>query len=112
MKYDENIGGSFIVRYAREQGFDEDHHIGSNRQAMDNHLANGGTMIVAVNQGGHYIAVLGKDPVSGNYIVCDPNSNKTSWTYNEIFADHTMVFHIAPRGKTVAQTTGTGTVSI
>ena len=112
MSYDENRGGSFIVRYAKEQGFDQDHHIGSNKTAMDNHLANGGTMIVAINGGGHYIAILGKDPATGNYIVADPNSDKRSWTYNEIFADHTMVFHIAPKGKTVAQTTGTAAVRV
>ena len=112
MKYDENVGGSFIVRIAKERGLDMDYHIGSNQQKMDNHLANGGTMIVAVNGGGHYIAVLGKDPVSGNYIVCDPNSDKRSWSYNEIFSNHTMVFHIAPQGKSVAQTTGGTTYQI
>ena len=112
MNYNDNVGGNFIVKYAKNEGYDQAHRIGSDRTAMDNHLANGGTMIVAVNGGGHYIAVLGKDPTTGNYIVCDPNSDKKSWTYNEIFCNHTMVFHIAPKGKTVAQTTGRATVQV
>ncbi len=113
MKYNENIGGSFISRITKERGLDMDYHIGLSRSAMDNHLSNGGTMIVAINQGGHYIAVLGKDQASGQYIVCDPNnSKKTLWSYNEIATGHTMVFHIAPQGKTIAQTTGRTAVQV
>ncbi len=115
MSYDDNIGGSYVKKTADIYGLDQTHKIGLNKEKMDTFLRNNGKMIVAVNQGGHYIAVLGINDSTNppTYIVCDPNDSKTAqktWTYNDIAAGHTMVFHIAPKGKTVEQCLqGTGT---
>jgi len=103
MNYDDNIGGNYVAKIAARYGLDQTHTIGLGQDSMNTFLRNGGTMIVAVNNGGHYIAVLGVND-DGTYIVCDPNdfntANKT-WNYNDIATGHTMVFHIAPKGKTV-----------
>lgn len=106
MKYDDNIGGRYVGIACSKYGLDYDYHIGLGKNEMNNLLNNGGKMIVAVNNGGHYVAVLGvnnsKNPPT--YIVCDPNNpQKREWTYNELSVGHTMVFHIAPKGKTVTE---------
>ena len=105
MNYDDNIGGSYVAKVANRYGLDQTCDIGLNKEYMDNFLDNNGTMIVAVNSGGHYIAVLGRNS-DGTYDVCDPNDWNTStkrWTYDDISTGHTMVFHIAPKGKTVQE---------
>ena len=110
MKYDDNIGGRFVGKVAKKYGIQQTCKYGLSPERMNKCLRNGGTMIVAVNNGGHYIAVLGindktKPPT---YIVCDPNNAKTSkkyWTYNAISTGHTMTFYIAPKGKTLADVT-------
>ena len=117
MSYDENIGGNFIPRTCKEYNLDYDSKIGLKQEYMDTHLRNGGTMVVAVNEGGHFIAVLGiNDSTSPpTYIVGDPNDKNTAtktWNYRDISAGHTMVFYIAPPGKTVSQTTGRETVRV
>ena len=105
MNYDDNIGGNYVIKTCQHYNLDQTHNIGLDKGKMDTFLSNGGTMIVAVNNGGHYISVLGINN-DGSYIVCDPNNANTAqkrWTYNDISAGHTMVFHIAPPGKTVNQ---------
>ena len=102
MKLNDNVGGTYVYNSCEEYGLDCTSKIGLGKNNMNDFLTNGGKMIVAVNEGGHYIAVLGYDKETGNYTVCDPNNpKKRTWTYNEIAAGHTMVFHIAPKGKTV-----------
>lgn len=108
LDYDDNIGGSYVKKVADHYNLDQTHQIGLNKEKMNNFLRNDGKMIVAVNDGGHYIAVLGINDSTNppTYIVCDPNDSKTAqktWTYDDIAAGHTMVFHIAPKGKTVEQ---------
>ena len=108
LKADDNIGGTYVKKVASQYGLDQTHEIGLNKEKMNTFLRNNGKMIVAVNNGGHYIAVLGINDSTNppTYIVCDPNDSKTAqktWTYNDIAAGHTMVFHIAPKGKTVEQ---------
>lgn len=106
MNYDDNIGGNYVAKIAAQYGLDQTSSVGLDQNKMNTFLKNGGTMIVAVNNGGHYIAVLGVNDSTNppTYIVCDPNdfntANKT-WNYNDIATGHTMVFHIAPKGKTV-----------
>lgn len=110
MKYDDNIGGRFVGKVAKKYGIQQTCKYGLSASRMNKCLRNGGTMIVAVNGGTHYIAVLGindktKPPT---YIVNDPNNAKTSkqyWTYNAISTGHTMTFYIAPKGKTLADVT-------
>ncbi len=104
MKYNDNVGGTYVFNSCRKYGLDCTSKEGLGRNKMNNFLSNGGKMIVAVNNGGHYIAVLGinNDKNPPTYIVCDPNNpKKTEWTYKEIATGHTMVFHIAPKGKNV-----------
>ncbi len=104
MNYNDNIGGTYVSKACNKYGLDYDYHIGLGKNKMNNFLSNGGKMIVAVNNGGHYIAVLGYDKNTGKYTVCDPNNpKKRTWTYNEIATGHTMVFHIAPKGKKVQE---------
>lgn len=110
MNYDDNIGGTYVKKAADAYGLDQTHSIGLDRDIMNNFLRNDGKMIVAVNNGGHYISVLGINDSTNppTYIVCDPNDSNTAtktWTYNDIAAGHTMVFHIAPKGKTVEECT-------
>jgi len=103
MNYDDNIGGNYVTKIAAHYNLDQTHNIGLDQSKMDTFLDNGGTMIVAVNDGGHYIAVLGRNN-DGTYVVCDPNDFNTAqktWNYSDIATGHTMVFHIAPQGKTV-----------
>ena len=105
MDYNDNDGGNYVAKISSRFGLDETHEIGLNKTKMDNFLDNNGTMIVAVADGLHYIAVLGRNS-DGTYIVCDPNdwnTSKKTWTYNDISSHHTMVFHIAPKGKTVEE---------
>ena len=109
LAYDDNVGGNYVIKVANAYGLDQTHEIGSDQQIMNSFLSNGGKMIVAVNGGGHYISVLGINNSTSppTYIVCDPNDANTAtrtWTYNDIFSDHTMVFHIAPPGQTVQET--------
>lgn len=108
MNYDDNIGGTYVAKAANRYGLDAQFHIGLGKEAMNTFLRNNGKMIVAVNNGGHYIAVLGINDSTNppTYIVCDPNdwnTAKKTWTYNDIATGHTMVMHIAPKGKTVQQ---------
>lgn len=104
MNYNDNVGGTYVFKACKKYGLDYDYHIGLGKNNMNEFLSNGGKMIVAVNNGGHYIAVLGYNPETGKYTVCDPNNpKKRTWSYNEIAAGHTMVFHIAPKGKTVQE---------
>lgn len=104
MGYNDNIGGTYVFNSCKRYGLDYEYHIGLGRNNMNTFLSNGGKMIVAVNGGNHYISILGinNDKQPPTYIVCDPNNpNKREWTYNQIAAGHTMVFHIAPKGKKV-----------
>ncbi|MBP5678858.1 MAG: C39 family peptidase [Bacilli bacterium] len=108
MDYNDNIGGNYVKKVADKYNLDQTHSIGLDKDKMNNFLRNNGKMIVAVNNGGHYISVLGINDSTNppTYIVCDPNDSKTAtktWTYNDIAAGHTMVFHIAPPGKTVEE---------
>ena len=101
MKYNDNVGGKYAFDSCKRYDLNCTSSIGLNKN-MKTFVQNGGKMIVAVNYGGHYIAVLGYDEKTNKYIVCDPNNpKKTRWTYNEIAATHTMVIHVAPKGKTV-----------
>jgi len=103
MSYNENCGGQYAYNACKRYGLDYDAHIGLSKN-LKTFIKNGGMMIVAINYGGHYIAILGYDDASGKYIVCDPNNpKKRKWTYNEIAATHTMAIHIAPKGKTVRE---------
>ncbi len=104
MNYEDNRGGVYVGKACSKYDLDCTSKIGLSKTSMNNFLTAGGKMIVAVNYGGHYIAVIGinnkKKPPT--YIVCDPNNpKKREWTYNEIAATHTMVFHIAPKGRKV-----------
>lgn len=106
LNYDDNIGGNYVKKVADQYHLDQSHDIGLDQTKMNNFLRNDGKMIVAVNNGGHYISVLGINDSTNppTYIVCDPNDSNTAtktWTYNDIAQGHTMVFHIAPKGKTV-----------
>lgn len=108
MKYDDNIGGRYVAKAAQAYNLDQRHDIGLSQSTMDTFLRNGGKMIVAVNNGGHYIAVLGINDSTNppTYIVDDPYDDNTAtktWNYKDISIGHTMVFHIAPQGKTVDQ---------
>ena len=108
LNYDDNVGGTYVRKAAEYYGLDQTHTIGLDKTKMNNFLRNDGKMIVAVNGGGHYVAVVGIDDSSNppKYIVNDPNDHDAklkTWTYYQLAADHTMVFHIAPKGKTVDQ---------
>ena len=110
MKYDDNIGGRFVTTAASKYGIQQTSQYGLSPERMNKCLRNGGTMIVAVNNGGHYIAILGIDDSTKppTYIVNDPNNAKTSkmkWSYQAISAGHTMVFYMAPKGKSISQVT-------
>lgn len=106
LNYDDNIGGTYVRKAAEHYGLDQTHTIGLDQTKMNNFLRNNGKMIVAVNNGGHYVAVVGIDDSSNppKYIVNDPNDSDgkmKTWTYNQLATGHTMVFHIAPKGKSV-----------
>ena len=108
MNYDDNVGGVYVKKAANAYGLDQTCAVGLDQDSMNTFLRNDGKMIVAVNYGGHYIAVLGINDSTNppTYIVCDPNDSNTAnknWTYNDIASTHTMVFHIAPEGKTVQE---------
>ena len=98
-------------------GLDQTHTIGLDKTKMNNFLRNDGKMIVAVNGGGHYVAVVGIDDSSNppKYIVNDPNDSDgkmKTWTYSQLSTGHTMVFHIAPKGKTVDECLKAKTVQV
>ena len=117
LNYDDNIGGNYVKKVADKYNLDQTHEIGLDKTKMNNFLRNDGKMIVAVNNGGHYISVLGINDSTNppTYIVCDPNDSNTAtktWTYNDIAAGHTMVFHIAPKGKTVEECLKEKTVQV
>ena len=117
MNYDDNVGGTYVKKVADAYHLDQTHQIGLDKNKMDTFLRNNGKMIVAVNNGGHYISVLGINDSTNppTYIVCDPNDSNTAtktWTYNDIAAGHTMVFHIAPQGKTVEECLTGGGVAV
>ena len=108
MSYNDNIGGSYVAKAASHYNLDQTSSIGLKREESNNLLRNGGKMIVAVNNGGHYIAVIGINDSTNppTYIVDDPFDDNTAtktWRFEDIAAGHTMVFHIAPPGKTVQQ---------
>ncbi len=108
LAYDDNVGGNYVYKVADAYHLDQTCHIGLKREESNNLLRNGGKMIVAVNNGGHYIAVIGINDSTNppTYIVDDPyddNTAKKTWRFEDIAAGHTMVFHIAPPGKTVQQ---------
>ncbi len=110
MAYDDNIGGRFVGKAAKKYGIQQTCKYGLSQARMNKCLRNGGKMIVAVNNGGHYIAILGIDDSTNppTYIVNDPNNAKTSkmrWTYKAISAGHTMVFYMAPKGKSISEVT-------
>lgn len=103
MSYNENKGGQYAYNACKRYGLDCDAYIGLNKN-VKTFIQNGGMMIVAINHGGHYIAILGYNEETDRYIVCDPNNpKKREWTYNEIAATHSMAIHIAPKGKTVRE---------
>ena len=105
---DDNIGGNYVKKVADAYHLDQTHKIALNQDKLNTFLRNDGKVIVAVNNGGHYISVLGINDSTNppTYIVCDPNDKNTAtktWNYNDISNGHTMVFHIAPQGKTVEE---------
>ena len=117
LNYDDNVGGTYVKKAAQKYGLDETHEIGLDKTKMNNFLRNNGTMIVAVNNGGHYVAVVGIDDSSNppKYIVNDPNDSDgklKTWTYDQLSSGHTMVFHIAPKGKTVQECIKAQTVQV
>lgn len=110
MKHDDNIGGNFVGKVANKYGVQQTCEYKLTPERMNKCLRNGGTMLVAVKDGGHYIAVLGINDKTNppTYIVNDPNNAKTSsqyWTYDAISLGHTMTFYLAPKGKTLADVT-------
>ena len=80
MAYDDNIGGRFVGKVAKRYGIQQTCKYGLSQARMNKCLRNGGKMIVAVNNGGHYIAILGINDKTNppTYIVNDPNNAKTS----------------------------------
>ena len=117
LKYDDNVGGTYVIKAAQHYGLDESHKIGLDKDKMNNFLRNNGKMIVAVNGGGHYVAVVGINDSTNppTYIVNDPNDRDgkmKTWTYNQLSTGHTMVFHIAPKGKTVDECIKPATVQV
>ncbi len=117
LNYDDNVGGVYVQKAASVYNLDQTHNIGLDKETMNTFLRNNGKMIVAVNNGGHYISVLGINDNTNppTYIVCDPNDSNTAnktWTYDDISNGHTMVFHIAPQGKTVKECLKPQTTSI
>ena len=110
MKHADNIGGRFVGKAAKKFGIQQTCKYGLSPERMNKCLRNGGTMIVAVKEGGHYIAVVGINDKTNppTYIVNDPNDAKASkkyWTYKAISQGHTMTFYLAPKGKTLADVT-------
>lgn len=108
LNYDDNIGGNYVGKVASQYGLDQTSKLHLTKDNMNNCLRNGGKMIVAVNGGGHYIAVVGINDNTNppTYIVNDPydsDGKMKSWTYDQVSAGHTMTFYIAPPGKTVQQ---------
>ena len=117
LNYDDNVGGNYVKKAADHYGLDQTHQIGLDKEKMNNFLRNNGKMIVAVNNGGHYVAVVGIDDSSNppKYIVNDPNDSDgkmKTWTYSQLSTGHTMVFHIAPKGKTVEECIKPQTVQV
>ena len=117
LNYDDNVGGNYVKKVADHYGLDQTHNIGLDKDKMNNFLRNDGKMIVAVNGGGHYVAVVGIDDSSNppKYIVNDPNDSDgkmKTWTYSQLSTGHTMVFHIAPKGKTVDECLKAKTVQV
>ncbi len=115
--YNDNIGGNYVGKVANAYNLDQSCHIGLGRDSMNTFLSNGGKMIVAVNGGGHYIAILGINNSTNppTYIVDDPYDDNTAnkvWRYEDISQGHTMVFHIAPPGKSVQQCLQPTTVQV
>ena len=107
MDYDENIGMNFVPPACKKYGLDYSGSPHLSHENVDTFLQNNGKIMVAVNGGGHYIALLGvnKSTDPPTYIVCDPikkDSATRVWKWND-FAAHTQTMFIAPPGKTVAQ---------
>ena len=117
MSYDANIGGSFVGPVCQQYGLDQDCHIGLGQDNVNTFLRNNGKLLVAVREGGHYIAVLGINDSTQppTYIVNDPiddNTANKTWTFQNITAGHTMAFYIAPQGSTVDECLNRTAVSL
>jgi hypothetical protein len=116
LNYNDNIGGTYVGKVAQHYGLDQTSKLHLTKEYANNCLRNGGKMIVAVNGGGHYIAVVGIN--EGNpptYIVNDPNDSDgqmKSWTFDQLSTGHTMTFYIAPPGKTVQQIVNSGAQTV
>ncbi len=87
--YVEDNGGRVASAVNSDGGYDTGYAVGG-LSSLDNCLANGGAAKIAVNGGGHWIAVLGSVEINGQtfYIVNDPyNENPSSdclWTMGDI----------------------------
>jgi hypothetical protein len=114
MKYDENIGGNFVAPTCQKYGLDQSCNVHLTPENVETFLRNNGKIMIAINEGGHYIAVLGMNNNTNppTYIVCDPidrNTATKTWKWGDITSQHTMSFFIAPPGKTVQQCLPGGT---
>ena len=116
MKYDQNIGMKFVAPACKKYGLDFSGTPHLSHENVDTFLQNNGKIMVAINEGRHYIALLGINNSTNppTYIVCDPNDRNTAtkvWKWND-FAAHTQTMFIAPPGKTVEQCLPAKTVQV
>lgn len=107
MSYNGNIGMNFVPHACEKYGLNYSGKPHLSKENVNTFLQNNGKIMVAVNGGGHYIALLGVNNSTNppTYIVCDPNDRNTAtkvWEWKD-FAAHTQTMFIAPPGKTVEQ---------
>ncbi len=105
-----NRGTSAIEKAAGEYGLDTTHSVGMSSSKKDQFLENGGVILYTVNEGGHWIAVLGKDD-QGNYILCDPDKSNCKIVCDDLakagLKPSGSTVYIAPKGYTIDETLNT-----
>ena len=112
---DSNTGGRFIAPNCKRYGLDSSPYYYMNKDNVNTFLRNNGKLVVSINDGKHYIAVLGINDSTNppTYVVCDPNVRDTAtrtWKWEDITNMNTMCFYIAPPGRTVPECLPAGAV--
>ena len=121
-----NYGGNFVADLASYYGLDyntEFAAVDNREQALKNLLENGGSVIVGYKGGGHFVAVVGYDSDSNQFIVADSapsvagySDNLYQISYEELRSNTKDLENgingsvweaIAPKGMTIEQAIST-----
>ena len=116
-----NKGGDFVGYLGSYYGLDTDLHLGgaSDREtALKNLVENGGAAVIGYKGGGHYVAVIGYDGTTNEFIVADSypsvagyNDNLYQIGFDELYRNTknpdtnigSMWMAIAPKGMSVQE---------